>query len=434
MPLTKVSFSVIQVANNVTSTTVGNTTSIPSFTFDQNGVITSASNVTPSIANTQITGTLTGSQISSNTVANTNIQTGAIENYLRANTLDFGMRNRIINGAMVIDQRNAGAAITPTNAQYGIDRWAYGLSQASKFTAQQDSSANTVAGFTSSMKITSSSAYSSISSDFFWFEQKVEGLNCSDLGWGSANARPVTLSFWVRSSLTGSFGGSLSNSAVDRSYPFSFTISSANTWEQKTVTIAGDTSGTWLTTNGTGIRVAFNLGSGSDYQGTANTWASAFYLAPTGATSVVGTSGATFYITGVQLEEGSVPTPFEYRQYGQELALCQRYFEMSYPLGTTPGTSSVAGSCWFHVTSTLSGYLYGMIPFKVTKRAIPTMTFYSYTGTVGTASNGNVTNTGTCGINGQVNTQYAAVGNTSGSTQTPDGNNITVHYTASIEL
>ena len=235
----------------------------------------------------------------------------------------FGFKNRIINGDMRIDQRNAGASVTPVNPQYGVDRWAYGVSQASKFTAQQSSTAP--AGFIKSNLITSSSAYSSISTDYFWLEQKVEGLNCADLGWGAVGAASVTLSFWVRSSLTGSFGGALTNSAANRSYPFTFTINSSNTWEQKTITIAGDTTGTWLTTNGIGIRVAFNLGSGSNYQGAANTWASAFYLAPTGATSVVGTSGATFYITGVQLEKGSTATSFDYRDYGRELAMCQRY-------------------------------------------------------------------------------------------------------------
>jgi hypothetical protein len=136
------------------------------------------------------------------------------------------------------------------------------------------------------------------------------------------------LSFWVRSSLTGTFGGVLRNSAVDRSYPFSYTISSANTWEQKSITIAGDTTGTWLTTNGTGINILFSLGTGSTLSNTAGAWAAGAYNAPTGATSVVGTNGATFYITGVQLEVGTQATSFEYRQYGTEFDLCRRYCEV----------------------------------------------------------------------------------------------------------
>jgi hypothetical protein len=132
----------------------------------------------------------------------------------------------------------------------------------------------------------------------------------------------------VRSSLTGTFGGSLRNSGLTRSYPFTYTISSADTWEQKSITITGETTGTWLTTNGFGLQLVFSLGMGSTFSGTAGSWASANYASATGATSVVGTNGATFYITGVQLEVGSVATPFERRPYGTELALCQRYFQL----------------------------------------------------------------------------------------------------------
>ena len=239
----------------------------------------------------------------------------------------FGFKNRIINGAMVIDQRNAGASVTPTDTAYGLDRWSFRLTQASKFTTQQNAGAVTPpAGYTNYLGVTSSSAYSVVASDFFTLVQYIEGYNVADLGWGTANAQTVTLSFWVRSSLTGTFGGSFNSTNNGRSYPFTYTISSANTWEQKTVTVAGDTSGTWETTNTRGMGVRFNLGAGSTYSGTANTWSSASYFAPTGAVSVVGTSGATFYITGVQLEKGSTATSFDYRPYGTELNLCQRYY------------------------------------------------------------------------------------------------------------
>jgi hypothetical protein len=238
-------------------------------------------------------------------------------------------RNRIINGAMVIDQRNAGASVTPSvtgSYKYNsVDRIANLISQASKFSMQQSSTAPT--GFINSLLITSASAYSVGAGDYFVIAQPIEGLNVSDLAWGSASAATVTLSFWVRSSLTGSFGGALQNSAEDRSYPFTYTISAANTWEQKTLTIAGDQSGTWLTTNGIGIRIILSLGCGSTYgNGTAGAWAAGQKFQPTGATSVVGTNGATFYITSVQLEKGSTATSFDYRPYGTELALCQRYY------------------------------------------------------------------------------------------------------------
>ena len=212
------------------------------------------------------------------------------------------MKNRIINGAMVIDQRNAGASVTPTSGQYTLDRWQGYLTQASKYTIQQNAgSVTTPVGFKNYLGVTSSSAYSIGSTDYFFLQQGIEGYNIADLGWGTANAKTVTLSFQVYSSLTGTFGGSIRNSAGDRSYPFTYTISSANTWTTATVTIVGDTSGTWESTNGTGLRVDLGLGVGSTYSGTAGSWASANYFSATGATSVVGTSGATFYITGVQL-------------------------------------------------------------------------------------------------------------------------------------
>jgi len=239
-----------------------------------------------------------------------------------------GIRNKIINGAMMIDQRNAGASVTPTADQtYTVDRWQMRLTQSSKFSVQQNAGSVTPpAGFTKYLGITSLSSYSVGASDLFSIEQAIEGLNCSDLAWGTASAATVTLSFWVRSSLTGTFGGSLLNSALNRSYPFSYSISSANTWTQISVTIAGDTSGTWLTTNGAGILVTFGLGVGSSSSGTAGSWAGAQYWSATGATSVVGTNGATWYVTGVQLEKGATATPFENRLYGTELALCQRYY------------------------------------------------------------------------------------------------------------
>jgi hypothetical protein len=228
---------------------------------------------------------------------------------------------------MSFDQRNSGAVVTTTtNDLYTLDRYKCGVSQTSKFSVQRDSSSNTAAGFATSLKVTSSSSYSVTSSDYFVIEQDIEGYNIADLNWGSANARPVTLSFFVRSSLTGTFGGSLRNSSGGRGYPFTYTISAADTWEQKIITVPGDTTGTWLITDGIGLRVTFGLGVGSSFSGTAGSWQASNTISATGAVSVVGTNGATFYVTGVQLEEGLQATPFEYRHYGTELSLCQRYF------------------------------------------------------------------------------------------------------------
>lgn len=258
------------------------------------------------------------------------------------------MRNRIINGAMMIDQRNAGASVTPVALEYQIDRWRYFASQASKITmGQNQGSVTPPAGFTNYLGLTSSSAYSVLATDFFGYQQFVEGFNCADLGWGTSNAQTVTLSFWVRSSLTGTFGGSIQNSGTNRSYPFIYTISAANTWEQKTVTIPGDTSGTWLTTNGRGMSVNLMIGVGSNNSGTAGVWAGADYRSATGATSVVGTNGATFYITGVQLEAGTTATSFEQRLYGTELALCQRYYQSIPRLDYNPAANMVSTTAYF---------------------------------------------------------------------------------------
>jgi hypothetical protein len=236
----------------------------------------------------------------------------------------YVLKNRIINGDMRIDQRNAGASVTPTSSSYLLDRWRLSITDASKLSVQQSTDAP--AGFTNSTIMTSLSSFSIITSSAFRYRQFIEGYNVADLAWGTANAKTVTLSFWVKSSLTGTFGGALQNSGGARSYPFTYTISSANTWEQKTITVAGDTSGTWLTTNGIGMIVNFGLGVGSTMSGPADVWAGAGYESVTGAVSVVGTNGATWYVTGVQLEQNTSATPFERRLYGQELANCQRYY------------------------------------------------------------------------------------------------------------
>jgi hypothetical protein len=237
-----------------------------------------------------------------------------------------GFKNRIINGDMRIDQRNAGASVTLTSVGvYTVDRWSGVEDTDGGMTAQQDTSAPT--SFVNSLKFTTTTADATLAAtQYASCFQKIEGTNVADLAWGSANAKTITISFWTRSSLTGTFGGAINNSGATRSYPFTYSISVADTWEQKFVTIAGDTSGTWLTTTGIGLQVVFGLGVGSTYSGTAGAWAGANYLSATGATSVIGTLNATWYITGVQLEVGSVATPFERRPYGTELALCQRYY------------------------------------------------------------------------------------------------------------
>jgi hypothetical protein len=298
----------------------------------------------------------------------------------------FGFKNRIINGAMMIDQRNAGASVSTTaTTAYTVDRFAYFATQASKFTVQQNAGSVTPPlGFVNYLGVTSSSAYSVISSDNFGLKQVVEGNNIADFNWGTANAQPVTLSFWVRSSITGTFGGSLLSIAANRSYPFTYTISASNTWQQITVSVPAITSGSWNTNNNEGVQVVFGLGVGSTLSGTAGSWATGIYTSATGATSVVGTNGATFYITGVQLEKGSTATSFDYRPYGTELALCQRYYWRMTTNGQNYSNFGLG-----YATSATNAYV--QIKNPVTMRAIPSGIDVSAAGTIGTQFNASPT-------------------------------------------
>jgi hypothetical protein len=278
-----------------------------------------------------------------------------------ANNVGLSFKNRIINGDMVISQRNGTSSVTPNSSAYTIDRWELSIAVSSKLSVQQSTTAP--AGFTNSVLLTSTSAYSPSASDYMSFCQKVEGFNFSDMAWGTANAATVTLSFWVRSSLTGTFSGALQNDGAGRSYPFTFTISAANTFEYKTVTIPGDTSGTWNTTNGKGVEVHFNMGSGSNLLGTAGAWASAWRTGVTGSVALVGTSGATMYLTGVQLEKGTVATSFDYLPYTTELQLCQRYFQ------TYRGADNAV--C-VGVMNSSTNFI-GVVTYVVEMRATPTL-------------------------------------------------------------
>jgi hypothetical protein len=276
-----------------------------------------------------------------------------------------GFRNRIINGDMRIDQRNAGASVTITAAsasQFTLDRFYLRAESASGSKISVQRSAVAPTGFTNSMLLTSLSAYTLGASEHFATSQPVEGFNVADLGWGTASAQTITVSFWVRSSLTGTFGGGLVNGAGNRCFIYSYTINAANTWEQKTITVPGDTTGTWLTDNGVGLYLNVSVGAGSSVTSAAGSWSGTFARSVTGQTSLVGTSGATFYITGVQLEAGSVATPFERRDYGRELMLCQRYFFSVNAIGTSGSTINTTAAMF-------------TIRPPVTMRATPTTTY-----------------------------------------------------------
>jgi hypothetical protein len=268
----------------------------------------------------------------------------------------MGFKNRLINSAMVIDQRNAGASVTVNSGTntFGVDRWKGQASGGGVYTQQR--STTVPAGFTNSVLLTVTTADSSIAStDYYIWGQAIEGFNAADLGWGTANAQTVALSFWVRSSVTGIYALFVGNNGDTRSLVSTYTINAANTWEQKTVTIAGDTSGTWATDSNIGIGLWFTLGAGSSFNATANVWNASLEMNTSGSTQWIATNGATFYITGVQLEKGSTATSFDYRPYGTELALCQRYYEVGATKIYIAGGSGVTMATSYHVSKRATG-------------------------------------------------------------------------------
>ena len=281
----------------------------------------------------------------------------------------YGFKNRIINGAMAIDQRNAGAQITGAGNVYTVDRFLIQGSQTGKFNVQQVTDAPP--GFVNSLKFTVGTAVSVGSGDYFIIRQPIEGNNVGDLDYGLSTTKTATLSFWVKSSITGLHSGHLTNSSSGRWYPFTYTINQANTWEYETITIPGDTTGTWLKDNGVGIYVGWSLGTGTSNETTANAWTATTGIGATGSVDVVATSGATFFITGVQFEKGSQATAFDYRDYGNELRLCQRYCHVF--RGSTDATfSNIGWSTAFDGTQHSIG-----ITLPVAMRTQPTFTYSS---------------------------------------------------------
>jgi hypothetical protein len=280
-------------------------------------------------------------------------------------------RNVLINGAFNVDQRNNGGSITPTNGTPMVtDRWRMELSQASKYTVGQNYNGLTPpAGFSKYFGIKCISSWSPGSGDYATFEQIVEGLNWAQMSWGTSSAKTVTLSFWVNASTNGTFTGAIRNAAANRSYAFNYTINTINTWEQKTITIAGDTTGTWPTDNGSSLILDFALVYGLTYQtSTVGAWQSGNYIASSSGLWI-SASNATWNITGVQIEVGSSATAFDYRSYGTELALCQRYYYRQ--LGPSYAAYGIG------VSFSGNGYFYMPYRFPVTMRTGPTMNYSS---------------------------------------------------------
>jgi hypothetical protein len=340
---------------------------------------------TPSGSDTQVqynsSGAFAGS--ANLTFDGTNLTTGGVNT---PNT--FGFKNRIINGNMVIDQRNNGSSVSVSgNDIFTLDRYKGWANGGGIFSVQQSSTAPI--NFTKSALLTVTTADSSISAgDNYRWAQAIEGYNVADFSFGTANAKTITVSFWVRSNLTGTYGGSIYSATASRSYVYQYTINSANTWEQKTVTIAGDTTGSWNTTNGNGMVVYFDLGSGSNYQNATGSWVSGEKFSTSGNASWIGTLSNNLYISGIQVETGTKATSFDVRDYGRELNLCQRYYELLFQFTAKATTTDAAE---------------GTIGITVTKRTTPTMLIVNGTNTLldlGIAVRSFSTVGGAFGVNG----------------------------------
>lgn len=280
----------------------------------------------------------------------------------QASAMLAGFKNRVINGAMGIDQRNGGG--TGTTIGYTADRWKYNATQISKVVWQRQNTSG-LPGFPFFLSASSAGAYSIISTDHFDFGYTIEAIDCYDLNWGTASAQPVTLSFWVHASAAGTYGGALRNSAGTRSYAFSYAVPVANVWQEVSITIPGDTGGTWLnSTTGAGVLITFGLGAGSTFSTTAGSWVAGNFTTATGAQQIVGLASASFAFTGVQfgVGAGAAAAPFEFRPAGQELALCQRYYQARLPHTLGGVTANAVGI----------NQPYG---FVVPMRGTPTVTF-----------------------------------------------------------
>lgn len=275
----------------------------------------------------------------------------------------LGFRNKLINGAMVVAQRGTAAVTGSASAQYPVDRWVV-YNGTGTVTFQQSTTAP--AGYSNSLLATVTATGSYSTTGYTEFAQHIEGFNAADLAWGTASAKQIVLSFWTRASVTGAYNICFQNASQGRSYVTTFTVNASNTWEYKTIYVNGDTSGTWATDNTVGLRVWLNLGMGSAYDTTANTWTAGNYGSTSGAVDFAANSGATFYITGVQLEQNYQPTPFEQRPIGVELALCQRYYQR---ITASGGDNAFAAGVFLSSTQPLGVYTFPIM------RAAPTLNF-----------------------------------------------------------
>jgi len=353
----------------------------------------------------------------------------------------FGFKNRIINGAMVIFQRGVAAN---TDLYYSVDRWRLGKSNDATESVTQSTDAPP--GFTHSIRNTVGTADTSIGAgQYSNFKHAIEAINIADFCFGTAAAKPVTLSFWVKSSVVGLYSGNICNYDETRICPYTYTINAANTWEYKTITFPGDTSGTWATAAGVGgLSLYFYMALGSNYyNGTPGVWGAPLNYGAGGAShaNVLATTGNIFAITGVQLEKSPTVTAFDYRDYARELQMCQRYYCKSMRQSVVPSTSISGGtdgvSGGVHTYGSGVAYISTWIAFPTCMRTIPTLTFYPTSTSSGSIGQWNIYNgtwTVSSSLSGEVITENGFRPNIGGSWSANQMVLFYGGYTASCEL
>jgi hypothetical protein len=293
-------------------------------------------------------------------------------------------RNLIINGAMQVAQRGTSSTGVTASGYFAADRFKIGLDSQGTHTITQASDGP--AGFAKSYKIAVTTADAApTGGDNFGLDQRFEGQNLQMLKKGTADAESVTLSFWVKSNKTGTYNVEFEDITNARNIIAAYTVDVSGTWEYKTITFAGDTSGALIADSSLRARVLWWLGSGSIFSsGTRNTsWAATVNAnRAVGNVNLSATIGNYFQITGVQLEVGDTATPFEHRSFGQELDACQRYFEKTYNYGVALGTATQAGKSSYVCSNYLSGsVIYGSNTYyRVLKRSSPSLSFWSHSG------------------------------------------------------
>ena len=419
----------INVASNVTFNTASGTLTLPTTIK-----VDTIQNTNSSTLITQTNSTTITVGVSGQTVA---LPSQSISYSAISNAVNF--RNIVINGDMQIAQRSTSVSSITTSGYFTLDRWQIFYDSLGTWTQSQSTDVPSGYGFANSFKMDCTTADASpAASDRLLVRQLFEGQNLQYLKKGTANAIPLTLSFWVKSTKTGTFIAELFDLDNTRQVSKSYTVNTTNTWEFKTVTFPADTTGTLNNDNGTSLGVNFWLGAGSDYtSGTLNTsWA-----ASTSANRVVGqvnvadSTSNDWLITGVQLEAGEQASGFEFMPIDTNLARCQRYFQKSYDLETAPGTNTTQGDLEMGLTSNGANDVLTTISYKVSMRATPTITYYTTGGTSGSwgyarsGASGDATMTAYAGRYGQ-NYSVSYLGSGSAFVAV----SVIGHFTASAEL